>query len=301
SSAGCNSGADCSGNYSGTVTVKLSANDTGSGPDKIYYTTDGNDPTTSSPSVTNNGTFTTPAGSTIKYRATDHVGNLEPTNTQAIAAASGGGGTIALQHQATASSSSSAGSLTVNIPATTAGDALVAAIAVQAASTGPINAVTDSAGGTWTKGPVGSLTGSNTRIELWYRLNASSVTSVTASFASGTSKPLAINLTEWSGVASTAGVDAQTNGTGTSTTAAPPALTTTNASDVVIGAINFSSTSATSGAPSNGFTALNDLNMTTSHGRVAYRLVSAAGSYQPTWTLSAASPFGAVALALKAS
>ena len=89
SSAGCNSGADCSGSYSGSVTVKLTASDSSSGVNKIYYTTDGvTDPTTSSPSVNNNGTFTTPAGSTIKYRATDNVGNLETTHTQILSAGS---------------------------------------------------------------------------------------------------------------------------------------------------------------------------------------------------------------------
>ncbi len=298
----CNAATCSSSAYTSAVTVALSATDTGgSGVDKTYYTTDGSPPTTSSTTYTS--PFSVSSTTTVRFFSTDKAGNAESPGSQTITITSGGGGggTIALQRQATASSSASVGSLTVSIPATTTGDALVAAIAVQAASTGPINTVTDSAGGTWTRGPTGSLTGSNTRIELWYRLNASSVTSVTASFASGTSKPLAINLTEWSGVASASAADGQTNGTGTSTTAAPPALTTTNASDVVFGAINFSSTSASSGAPSGGFIALNDFNMSTSHGRAAYKIVSTAGSYQPTWTLSVSSPFGAAALALKSS
>lgn len=64
------------------ITITFSPNDgTGSGVAKVYYTTDGSNPTTSSSYVTSAHnyqiTITTDGQYTIKYRAEDNVGNLE--------------------------------------------------------------------------------------------------------------------------------------------------------------------------------------------------------------------------------
>jgi Bacterial Ig domain/Chitobiase/beta-hexosaminidase C-terminal domain len=76
-------GASCSsGWYGGSVSVSLSATDTGSGVAAIRYTTDGSTPTTASP--TYSAPFTVSATTTVKYRAWDNVGNLEATNSQLI-------------------------------------------------------------------------------------------------------------------------------------------------------------------------------------------------------------------------
>ena len=48
----------------------------------IRYTTDGSDPTASSTAY--GGPFTVSSTTTIKYRAWDNVGNVEPTNTQLV-------------------------------------------------------------------------------------------------------------------------------------------------------------------------------------------------------------------------
>ena len=66
------------------VSVTLSATDGsgGSGVASIHYTLDGSDPTLSSP--TYSAPFTVSATTTVKYRAWDNAGNVEPTNSQLI-------------------------------------------------------------------------------------------------------------------------------------------------------------------------------------------------------------------------
>jgi hypothetical protein len=107
------------------------------------------------------------------------------------------------------------------------------------------------------------------------------------------------NVSEWSGVAAAQAVDTVAGqGNASATTAATPSITTTNPNDVVIGAINYPrAVSATLDTP--GFSTLRDFNASTVSGRAAYRVVSAAGGYSASWTLSGASASGGAILALK--
>jgi peptidoglycan/xylan/chitin deacetylase (PgdA/CDA1 family) len=82
SSISCNGGACSSGWYGDAVTVSLAATDADSGVAAIRYTTDGSDPTASSPAYTT--PFTVSATTTVKYRAWDNAGNVEATNSQLI-------------------------------------------------------------------------------------------------------------------------------------------------------------------------------------------------------------------------
>jgi hypothetical protein len=76
-------GATCaSGWYASPVSVALSATDPGSGVAAIGYTTDGSAPTTSSSLYT--GPFTVSTTTTVRYRAWDNAGNVEPTKSQLI-------------------------------------------------------------------------------------------------------------------------------------------------------------------------------------------------------------------------
>ncbi len=68
--------------YGGTVSVTLSATDTGSGIASTHYTTDGTTPTLSSPTYT--GAFSLTASATVQYRSWDNAGNAEATQSQAI-------------------------------------------------------------------------------------------------------------------------------------------------------------------------------------------------------------------------
>ena len=82
SSIACN-GSPCSTTaYTTPVSVSLLATDGGSGVDAIRYTSDGSDPTASSPLYT--GPFTVSTTTTVKYRAWDAAGNVEATNSRLI-------------------------------------------------------------------------------------------------------------------------------------------------------------------------------------------------------------------------
>lgn len=79
----CN-GTPCqSTSYAGSVRVSLSAADPGGlGVRKVYYTTDGSTPTTSSPTYSQPLTLT--RATTLKFFAVDNAGNAEPVRTQSI-------------------------------------------------------------------------------------------------------------------------------------------------------------------------------------------------------------------------
>jgi len=203
---------------------------------------------------------------------------------------------VTFVRQATGGTPTSATSFTTPI-SSTAGNALVASIAVQAGTTTSVSSVTDSAGNPWTRGPVGFLSGSNTRVEIWYSTGAAAVTSVRAQLSAA--DLASANVTEWSGVAPTAAVDSFAGqGNASSTTAPTPSITTSNPKDLVVGAINFPlSVASTLAAP--GFTSLDDFTVSSVKGRAAYRLVSATGSYSLAWTLSGSSTSGGAILALK--
>jgi hypothetical protein len=210
----------------------------------------------------------------------------------------GGGGSseIALVRQATGGTPASTTGFTIPM-SSTAGDALVAAIAVQAGTTTSVSSVTDSAGNPWTRGPVGFLSGSNTRVEIWYSTGTAPVASVTAQLSAA--DLASANVSEWSGVAATGAVDSFAGqGNASSTTARTPSITTSNPKDLVVGAINFPMSVASTLA-SAGFTSLDDFSVSTVKGRAAYRVLSATGSNSIAWTLSGSSTSGGAILALK--
>ena len=173
----------------------------------------------------------------------------------------------------------------------------MASIAVQAGATTSVSSVTDSAGNTWTKGPVGFLSGSNTRVELWYSTGAAPVAGVTVNLSAP--DLASANVSEWSGVATAGALDtAAGRGNASSTTASTPTIGTVNANDLIVGAINFplAVSSTLAGA---GFSPLQDFTVSSVKGRAAYRIVSAPGAYSAAWTLSGSSTSGAAILALK--
>jgi hypothetical protein len=82
SSIMCNSAPCSTGWYGGSVLVSLSAVDADSGVGMIRYTTDGSTPTATSTPYT--GPLTILQTTTVKYRAWDNAGNVEPTNSQVV-------------------------------------------------------------------------------------------------------------------------------------------------------------------------------------------------------------------------
>ncbi|MEP7177984.1 MAG: chitobiase/beta-hexosaminidase C-terminal domain-containing protein, partial [Pseudonocardiales bacterium] len=80
----CNNTA-CAASYINTVTVSFTSTDGtgGSGVASTHYTTDGSDPTLSSPTYT--APFAISSSATVKFRSWDTAGNVEVTNSRAIA------------------------------------------------------------------------------------------------------------------------------------------------------------------------------------------------------------------------
>src|SRR5207244_2473187 len=81
----CN-GSPCSNSaYTGAVTVALSATDLGSGVSSTHYTTDGSDPTLSSPTYTSAfGVNGTGASTTVKFRSWDRANHAESVQPQVV-------------------------------------------------------------------------------------------------------------------------------------------------------------------------------------------------------------------------
>jgi peptidoglycan/xylan/chitin deacetylase (PgdA/CDA1 family)/N-acetyl-beta-hexosaminidase len=124
SSIACNGSACSSGWYTASVSVSLSATDSGSGVAAIRYTTDGSDPTTASPLYSN--PFTVSTTTTVKYRAWDVAGNVEATNTQLIQIdAAAPSSSIACNGSACSANTYSA-SVSVSLSATDSGSGVAA-------------------------------------------------------------------------------------------------------------------------------------------------------------------------------
>ncbi len=244
------------------------------------------------------GTYTSTTGYTgadsFTYLANDGQANSPPAAVNVTVTASSGG-SVALVQQAAAGGTAASLPVTLN-QASTAGNTLVAEVAISAGSSASVSSVADSSGGSWLKGPVGFLTGTNSRVEIWYRLGGPSATSVTVTLSAA--KSAAMNVSEWSSVSS---LDTSAGGNGaSSTTATTPALATSNATDLVIAAINYPA-GVSSTLASGSFTGLTDFSSGSSvHGRAAYHITSSAGTYQASWTLAGASGGnGGAILALK--
>lgn len=173
--------------------------------------------------------------------------------------------------------------------------------------TGAMTSVTDSAGNTWTRATRGTVSGSgHTRIECWYTYNYAAVTSI--SLNSATSQYYATNLTEWSGVDTTANpldvASADGSGGATATTQTTPGVATTVAADLVIAAIHYMQTTGTfnsAGAtPTTGWTSLTNFDSTTAgSGRAAYQVMSSTGTYSGSWTLGVSAAAGEITVSFK--
>ncbi len=294
----CNFGA-CGGTYSSTVSVSLVASDGGSGVASTYYTTDGSDPTTSPTRSVYSAPILLTGTTTVRFFSTDHVGNVEAPQSQTITITPPAGITLTQS----ARNGGTTGTVTATLQsASLPGDTLVAVVALAAGSSASVLSVTDSASGSWVKGPVGFLTGINSRVEIWYRLGAPTVTSVTVTLSAA--KSAAVSVSEWSGIATASQPDKSAGGSGASATtiATATGFNTLNASDLLIAAANYPAT-ATASLTSAGWTVLDSFSQGTGvHGLAAYQITSATGSYQATWTLSASSGgHGTAILALKAA
>lgn len=295
----CNS-ASCAGSFTSTVTVSFASSDgAGSGVASTFYTTDGSDPTTSQSRTLYSGSFPISATATVRYYAIDSLGTAEAPQSQTVTINSAPAGIAYVQQQ---QASGSSGTLTAALSPTQSGDTLVAVVALAAGSSSSVQGITDSSGIPWNKAAavIGYLTGTNSRVEIWYRTGVPAVTNVTVTISPA--KSAAVNVTEWSGVAAVSQPDQSRSGNGASTTTVSTAtpFTTGNATDLVIAATNYPGAAmATLTTP--GWSTLPAFTSGSSvHGNVGYVITTTAGIYQATWSLNASSGgHGTAILALK--
>ncbi len=169
--------------------------------------------------------------------------------------------------------------LTIDIAASGSGNLLLLAFNTYKTT---VTSVVDSASNTWTQDWYAVHSSINAYgFHLPTASNAGGITSVTVTVAA--SADIAGTVDEWSGVTSTIDGTAP-SGTGSSTTATSGSLTTTNANDLLWGAIATdvdTVTAVATGWTSEGTRTSNNVAITG-----AYQVVSATGSYTLSGTLS---------------
>ncbi|TML71285.1 MAG: hypothetical protein E6G14_03670 [Actinobacteria bacterium] len=294
----CNFGA-CAGTYTSTVSVSLAASDGVSGVASTYYTTDGSDPTTSPTRIVYSAPILLAGTTAVRFSSTDNVGNVEAPQSQTVTITPQAGINLVQETH----TGGSTGTITAALQsASLPGDTLVAVVALAAGSSAKVSTVTDSSGATWSAAPVvGYLTGTNSRVEIWYRVGAPSVTSVTVSLSAA--KSAAVSVSEWSGVAGSSQPDKAAGGSGASATtiSTAPGFSTLNPTDLIIAATNYPA-AATATLTSSGWTPLPSFPSSSVHETAAYQITTSTGSYQATWNLTALSGgHGTAILALKAA
>ena len=192
---------------------------------------------------------------------------------------------------AAAGESASSTTLTATFPAATgAGHLLVLAASVYTGATNQITRVTDPAGNTWTKIGAYCAAGHFSDGELWYAANANSVTSVTVSVTTAT--VVAIEVEEFSGVATTNPLDVSGGASSTGVAADSAAVTPTTSTELAVGFLAGHGSAQTMTVTTAGYTA--QVQQTSANGGStpvsvvsAYRVLSAAGAQDLTGTFAA--------------
>ena len=239
---------------------------------------------TATPVTTTSYTDSTASpGTTYQYTvdALDGAGNVSPQSSPYPVTTPAGSAGPALVQSAGSSTT------TVTLPApSTSGDLLVLTASLYTGATHPITAISDTAGNTWTKSGDYFISGTNSDGELWYAANAKSVSTVTVT----TSAVVALQLEEFSGVASSNPLDGTNGGTGKSTSATSGTATPSASGDLAVGFIAGHATAQTISVTSPGYTAL-PMQSTTSPSTVTvvsgYQDLSTTGSQSFTGSFGA--------------
>lgn len=184
-------------------------------------------------------------------------------------------------------------------PASVQGNLLVASIAMRTGQSVSLLSVADNGGNTWSFAGADYQGTSSSRIEVWYCLNANSVTSVTATFESAIKAGL--NISEFSGLSAVGNAI-----TGEDIDARVEVPVSISGPGLVFAALN--STTGTSADRTidvtSGFTELTPFHTTTgsnANGDAAYRIVNTSGTYTAAWDDIAARNTGYVGVAFRTS
>ncbi len=205
--------------------------------------------------TTTTGTGTTYADSSVSASklysytvdARDGAGNVSSQSSPPVSVTTPAGPTGPTLVQVAGSSTS-----TVTLPAaSTPGDLLVLSAGTFTGASQPISAVSDGKN-SWTKVMDKFVSGSNSAGELWYAPNAASVQSVTVTTGAST---VALQLQEFSGVATTSPFIDTSNGSAASGTAASSgSVTPATAGELAVGFIAGHSSTQAINVTSAGFT-----------------------------------------------
>lgn len=227
------------------------------------------------------------ASTSYSYRvlATDAAGNLSGYSaTVSATTAAAGNGTITFVQVNSATPRGNQTTATVTYTAAqTAGNLNVVVIG-WGDTTSTISSVTDSKGNSYVVAvPLTRNTNGGLSQAVYYARNiaaaAAGTNTLTVAFSAGASFP-DIRIVEYRGADLTAPVDVTSSGTGSGTTSTTPAVTTTNAADLLF-ATNVVSTANT--GPGAGFTQ----RIITADGNIVEdQMVSTVGSYTATATLT---------------
>jgi len=167
----------------------------------------------------------------------------------------------ALVQAAGATETSGSTTLTATLPAaSTAGNLLVLSASVYTGSTNHISSVTDSAGNVWQKVNAWSVAGHNSDGEIWYAANAAGTTSIVAHLA--TAGTMAIEVMEFSGVATSNPLDTSAGTSNTGTTASSGSITPAGSGELLVGMLAGHASAQTMTVSSAGFTVQSQQNST---------------------------------------
>ena len=177
---------------------------------------------------------TTPGPYTVTVTGTG--ASATHSTTFALTVTASTGATPQLVQSASGTETSAATSLSGTFQsATTGGHLLVLSAGIYSGATNRISSVTDSAGNTWSR--VGSyyVSGHFSDGELWYTANAKPATTVTVHTASAAS--VALEVQEFSGVATTSPLDTSAGGSNAGTSAGSGSATPAVANELAVGLI----------------------------------------------------------------
>jgi hypothetical protein len=184
---------------------------------------------------------------------------------------------------------------------TTAGSLLVLSAGLYTGLTKPITAVTDGKN-TWTKIGAFAVSGKNSDGEIWYAANAAPVTSVTVTTGAAA---VALQVQEFSGVATAAPLDVSIGTSNTGTSASSGSVTPVGPHDLVVGFIAGHANTQPVTVTATGFT--NQPQQTSGSGSSiasvvsGYQVLSAASPQAYTGTFASSMNWAAAVVCFKAA